>query len=556
MTKIGRNERCPCGSGRKYKRCHGDPGQVDRVNRALEARQIALRRHQAAEVQRKTQQGLGRPIISTEFAGHRLVATKNRVFYGRTWKTFPDFLMHYLGEVLGKELGNSELAKPEPEMHPVALWHRKVCALQAAHQKTPGEIFDSPETGAARAYLDLAYNLYLLEQNAEVRKILLKRLTNPEQFWGALSELRVAGMLVRAGFSMKFEDEGDSSATHCEYTATRAETGKAFSVEVKTRHWPVYPRDTAEGREAVRKHVTRLMRDALEKDVAHERLVIIELAMPDQAPEDQTPIEPWWLQCAQEGIQDVASLFIRQGKVVPPVRAIVCNHPWHLHLDGTRCVTGYVFEGIGPNDFRGSQRGSIREAARHRERHKDFLALWRSIETHRHLPQTFDGSSQHLAHGDHLPRLLVGNRYEVPNQSGRLVNGVLEQAVASPADRQVVGIYLTDEGDRIIVQTPMTDAEIKAYQEHPDTFFGVVQKTGSITDPVDLYLWFLDSYKNSPKDNLLKLMAGRSDIEALRALPQDELAEIYCESLAYHAMMRAEEPKRRGGSSSGQTPGA
>ncbi|HIB13207.1 MAG: hypothetical protein CL755_14660 [Chloroflexi bacterium] len=21
--KIGRNERCPCGSGRKYKRCHG-----------------------------------------------------------------------------------------------------------------------------------------------------------------------------------------------------------------------------------------------------------------------------------------------------------------------------------------------------------------------------------------------------------------------------------------------------------------------------------------------------------------------------------------------------
>ena len=22
-TKIGRNEKCPCGSGRKYKRCHG-----------------------------------------------------------------------------------------------------------------------------------------------------------------------------------------------------------------------------------------------------------------------------------------------------------------------------------------------------------------------------------------------------------------------------------------------------------------------------------------------------------------------------------------------------
>jgi hypothetical protein len=26
-TKVGRNERCPCGSGRKYKRCHGHPGR-------------------------------------------------------------------------------------------------------------------------------------------------------------------------------------------------------------------------------------------------------------------------------------------------------------------------------------------------------------------------------------------------------------------------------------------------------------------------------------------------------------------------------------------------
>jgi uncharacterized protein YecA (UPF0149 family) len=26
-AKIGRNERCPCGSGRKYKHCHGLPGR-------------------------------------------------------------------------------------------------------------------------------------------------------------------------------------------------------------------------------------------------------------------------------------------------------------------------------------------------------------------------------------------------------------------------------------------------------------------------------------------------------------------------------------------------
>jgi uncharacterized protein YecA (UPF0149 family) len=26
-AKVGRNERCPCGSGLKYKHCHGLPGR-------------------------------------------------------------------------------------------------------------------------------------------------------------------------------------------------------------------------------------------------------------------------------------------------------------------------------------------------------------------------------------------------------------------------------------------------------------------------------------------------------------------------------------------------
>jgi uncharacterized protein YecA (UPF0149 family) len=28
-AKVGRNERCPCGSGLKYKHCHGIPGRSD-----------------------------------------------------------------------------------------------------------------------------------------------------------------------------------------------------------------------------------------------------------------------------------------------------------------------------------------------------------------------------------------------------------------------------------------------------------------------------------------------------------------------------------------------
>lgn len=34
--KIGRNEKCPCGSGLKYKFCHGDPVKIQLVNHAAD----------------------------------------------------------------------------------------------------------------------------------------------------------------------------------------------------------------------------------------------------------------------------------------------------------------------------------------------------------------------------------------------------------------------------------------------------------------------------------------------------------------------------------------
>jgi hypothetical protein len=240
-----------------------------------------------------------------------LVAVANRVYFNQSWKTFPDFLIHFIANVLGREWGNAELKKPESEMQPVALWYRKICQLQAAHASKPGEVYGFPETGAARAYLELAYNLYLLEHNAELRRVLVRRLQDPNQFLGALSEIRFAGMLVRAGFAVQFHDESDGSKTHCEYDARRVVSGKSLSVEVKTRHWEAFPSNDADGRRQVQVSVGRLLRDALAKEAAHERLIFIELAMPEEAPADATATEPWWMQAAMDAV--------RETEEVPPV---------------------------------------------------------------------------------------------------------------------------------------------------------------------------------------------------------------------------------------------
>jgi hypothetical protein len=165
MAKIGRNAPCPCGSGRKYKRCHGDVANRERIERAYSASDVHRRRVEALEAQRRAQQGFGKPIISAEVTGHRIVAVGNKVYFAKGWKTFPDFLIHFIGNLLGQEWGNAELRKPEAEMHPVALWYRKLALLQKHYVGKPGEVYGAPETGASRAYLDLAYNLYSLDHD-------------------------------------------------------------------------------------------------------------------------------------------------------------------------------------------------------------------------------------------------------------------------------------------------------------------------------------------------------------------------------------------------------
>ena len=81
MPNIGRNQPCPCGSGKKYKRCHGAytahesrPHTPD--SQAAFAQRI--KESEALRVRREKQQGLGRPIIAAKLRDHRMVAVGKR----------------------------------------------------------------------------------------------------------------------------------------------------------------------------------------------------------------------------------------------------------------------------------------------------------------------------------------------------------------------------------------------------------------------------------------------------------------------------------------------
>lgn len=230
-AKTGHNKPCPCGSGRKFKKCHGAKRQAEFATLPILQ---TLQTVEIRERQRVKQQGLGRPIISTAIAGMRAVAVGDQLFFTKA-KTFHEFLWEYIKSVLGNEWGNAELEKPTDQRHPLLNWYQEAAKYINAHILEPGTVHTIPSVGIVSAYLRLAYNLYLVAHNQKLEQRLIGRLKQADQFLPAWYETFVFGALIRAGFALEFEDETDSSSTHCEATATFQKSAKKFAVEAKMR---------------------------------------------------------------------------------------------------------------------------------------------------------------------------------------------------------------------------------------------------------------------------------------------------------------------------------
>jgi hypothetical protein len=381
MSEIGRNAPCPCGSGKKYKRCCGAIGPVAPPPQSQATPEIPrdalleFRRQEAREYQRRLMQGLGRPIISFESNGYRLVAIGNEIQRSTRWRTFHDFLADYIKYLLTPEWGKAELVKPEAERHPLFSWFGKYERYTAAVAKR-GEIFSAPMTGAIKAVLGLAYDLYLCAHNAELPPLLLKRLRNPATFEGAVYEAYVIGLFARAGFSIEMEDEEDPTKMHCEFVATHKETGRKFSVEAKA----VTSLSRRAGARAEPPKIRGKLYDALSKEVEHPRIVFIELGRTHTINDNG---EPDWAAAIDLDIEAAERELTIRSQPAPPAYVFVSNRAFMLDLDGTECPEIGIAYGFKIADFV-PRRGfpSILEAARARDRHPEAHWLIKTSLAH------------------------------------------------------------------------------------------------------------------------------------------------------------------------------
>lgn len=537
MSKIGRNAPCPCGSGKKYKRCCGVIGSATLLPQSQATSQIPqnalleFRRQEAREHQRRLMQGLGRPIISFESNGYRMVAVGKEIRWSNRWKTFHDFLIDYIKYLLTPEWGAAELAKPEAQRHPLFRWFSKAGEYQRsiAAAAKPDEILSAAMTGAIKAFLGLAYDLYLCAHNAELPPLLLKRLRNPATFEGAVYEAYVIGLFARAGFSIKMEDEEDPTKMHCEFVATHKETGRKFSVEAKA----VTSTSRRAGPMAGPPKIRGKLHDALSKDVEHPRIVFIELGRSHKLNEKG---EPDWFSDIDREIEAAERELTVGGQPASPAYVFVTNRAFLLDLDGTECSEVIMACGFKVDDFV-PRRGfpSILEAARARDRHPEMHWLIKASLAHSgYIPSSFD---------DRLPeeaftppgnaRLRIGDIHLVPDEAGREVLGVLNEAIVAPNEKRVYGTYQLFDGRSIICTVPITDDELALYKRSPDTFFGIVRPVSKgIKTPLDAYDFAFESYSKSPREKLLEFMAEWPDIERLRTLSQRELAQEYAAGIA------------------------
>ena len=530
--KIGRNDPCFCGSGVKFKRCHGLiqhtlPALLARKkteNEIIEQGKRYFERHKAQELQRQKQQGLGRPIISIEFQGYRFVAVGSKLHYGK-WKTFSDFLANYIKHTLGGEWGNSELAKALSERHLLLQWYDKICHLQANHAKEPGQIFSTPLTGAISAYNRLAYNLYLIAHNdKDIQTRLISRLKNKDNFSGAFYEAQVAAWLIKAGFELEFEDEADGASKHCEFTATYTATGEKYSVEAKSRAIRIGG--------SSRTPVGRQLGDALEKKADYKRLVFIDLNKSINSKEEADRT----FNRAEKIIEDLEKTEIN-GAPAPNAYVCVTNINDIHALDTTFLTTMISFLGFKIPDFTKAQFPSLREAVRAREKHRPMFQLLKSIEEHRDIPETFGGELPSEAFSENpIPRLQVGEFYLVPGPNGTDVRAKLTQAVV--LKDKAYGILCDPKTNNSFMCTfDMTPEELSDYAKYPDTYFGVYHKTNRKADtPMELFDFFFEAYENTPRNRLLELLKARPDQAALQLMSQKDLAEELAEGYACSAM--------------------
>lgn len=526
--KIGRNKPCPCGSGKKFKRCHGNL-QAHYAPDTLDVGGL-LRNSAAKERIRQTQQGLGKPLISMHWQDHQFVAVGSKLHYSKTWKTFIDFLSDYLKMKLGADWGNAEIAKPLADRHPVMQWYDAVCRLQTLCIPVPGVPSSLPVTGVVACYFSVAYGIYLLEHNVELQARLIQRLKNTGNFQGAYYELQVASAFILAGFALALEDETDPSQKHCEFNATSPITAKKYWVEAKMRAVAgELGRTTADGTQSSNplSSLVRHLNGALAKPADCERMIFLDLNA-DMPGDVSDANRPAFVRSVNKRLADYERNELSEGE---KAYVFVTNLNFHKNLDGLAQLIAWP-TGLGIPDFNNAGLFRLSDWYMQEQKHADALRVGEGLSKLLTWPATFDGSLPSVGLGGERPPIQIGETYlfeKAGPDGGDLLGKVTSAIMVEPEKCAMVAVHCPD-GKSCLLKEPVSDAQLADYRAHSDAYFGdIVRPQKKVETPQDMFEFFMHAYAEMPREDLLGHLIGK--VPEAETMETDRLRAIYCEAM-------------------------
>jgi hypothetical protein len=229
--------------------------------------------------------GGARSPLDQQIDGMRIVMAGPQIFgIPSTW-TFHEFLLSYGNSQLGADWIIANAVNHQLVTHLL----NGIAGIRPTGIRD-GKLLGATMNGDLFAFLSFAYDLFTLADNAEVQRSLFARLRRSDQYQGARYEMFVAASLLRAGFQIAFEDESDSTTSHCEFTATSKQTNHSFSVEAKSRH---RKSPDSDDNTTLQAGMYRLMQPALAKNVSHDRIIFADVNLP---PDDKPVFQQSWHQ--------------------------------------------------------------------------------------------------------------------------------------------------------------------------------------------------------------------------------------------------------------------
>lgn len=293
--------------------------------------------------------------------GKRLVPVGGGIYRLDERTTPIEFMGRHLPQALGHEWLKKQFTAAPDQRHPIVDWYNAVEEWQGrTTPDTDGYISGANINGPALAWFLLAYDVWVLSHYRLIGR-LLERLKDAEQFQGARYEITAYAHFVRAGFSLKPEDETDGSSPHVEFIAEHKESGERVAVEAKSRHRPgVLGRPTAgfDLNTAPRPSIETLVRAALAKKPGIPYVLFLDLNMPPSRSAEQAQER---MDAAVVEVANVICEYQNGGENFPANAVMLTNYahyygsiteiyPAHDHMHVGIPMTAHPFRDAGTSD--------------------------------------------------------------------------------------------------------------------------------------------------------------------------------------------------------------